>query len=1011
MTFDLARVSDPLYFAENRMKAHSDHRWFASAGEAARGVSSFEKCLNGVWKFHYAKNQSATIPDFAHPDYDCSGWDDIRVPGHIQLQGYDHPQYVNTQYPWDGQEQIGPGEVPTVYNPVASYVTYFSMEEPLGPGERLSISFKGVESAIAVWLNGHYVGYATDTFTPSEFDLTDYVVPGKNTLAAQVIKWCAGSWLEDQDFYRFSGIFRDVMLYRRPAVHLEDMQVTTTVRADYRSALISVRLLVEGVGTASVSLRSIGELPQVAPGLFEIEVADPHLWSAEDPHLYDLAVEVKDDDGVTVEYVPAKVGVRRFGIEDGVLKINGQRLVFKGVNRHEFGLNGRVMTREQTEEDIRLMKANNLNAVRTSHYPNNSFFYELCDEYGLYVIDEMNLESHGLWDPIRYGGVPVEEAVPGDRPEWLPLLLDRAASMVQRDKNHPSIVMWSCGNESFGGKDILAVADYFRAVDDRPVHYEGVTWDPRYPDTTDVVSQMYTPAADVEAFLREHRDKPFVLCEYAHSMGNSFGAVDRYIDLAYREELFQGGFIWDFADQAIAMKDRYGRPFFGYGGDNGEAPHDHDFCGNGILFADHTPMPRMQEVKYLYQPLVATVSETTVTITNRFLFTPSSAYECLVTVSREGILLSTHVLETDVAPGTTSSFINPASLPVEPGEYTIDVSFRLPHATTWAPAGHEIAWAQGVFRVEETAAPRSWVSTPDEAPEPPVVVRGIHNIGVHGKHFSATFSALTGGLLSYRYGRTPGGMRELLRAMPKPNFWHAPTANERGWGGPARDAQWLGASRYASGSKPEVTILDDGDAAITYTYTLPTVPESECDVTYVVDGVGHVDVTLVLRPGDGLPDAPEFGMMLVTDADFSRLRFYGEGPEDSYIDRRAGARLGVYSADVASELTPYLRPQEAGNHTGVRWATVTDASGAGLRFDAAGAMRGMDFSALPWTPFEVENASHPGELPPIHHTVLRPALMRRGVGGDDSWGAMTHPEYCLPAGVELIFSFGFQGMM
>ena len=999
MTFDIARIADPTYVSENRLPAHSDHRWFADAAEAASGTSSFEQGLNGVWKFHYAMNPAEAVAGFEAAGFDCSGWDDIEVPGHIQLQGYGRPQYTNVQYPWDGLETLEPPGVPQRFNPVASYLRTFTLDRSLAGGERLSVSFLGAESAVAVWLNGIWIGYGTDTFTPSEFDLTEALVDGENTLAVQVFRFSAGSWIEDQDFYRFSGLFRDVVLYRRPAVHAEDIQVMTEVADDLAEAVVSVRVTLAGRGSVRATLAGVDGLTDAGDGTLTVRVPAPRLWSAEDPHLYDLVIEVLDDAGQLVEYVPQQVGVRRFGIEDGLLKINGRRIVFNGVNRHEFGLQGRVMTREQTEADIRLIKAHNINAVRTSHYPNNSFFYELCDRYGLYVIDEMNLEGHGSWDNHRLGRIPIEDVVPGDRPEWRDALLDRAANMYQRDKNHACIVMWSCGNESFGGTNILAVADWFRANDTRPVHYEGVHWDPRYPQTTDVTSQMYTPAAEVETYLATHRDKPFILCEYAHAMGNSFGAVDAYVDLAYREPLFQGGFIWDFADQAIRLVDRHGREFFGYGGDCGDRPADFEFSANGVFFADHTPTPKLQEVRYLYQPFRIAISRDGVEVENRLLFTSSAAYECVATLAREGEVLAEQVVETDVAPGETRTYRLPLELPDQAGEFTVEVSFRLGASTDWAPADHQVAWEQAVFgqRLVEPAGNR-----------PPELIEGIHNIGVRGEHFSALFSRLYGGLVSYRYGPTPEEGRELLRGIPRPNFWHAPTSNERGWGAPFVDGPWLLASRYATARLEDPRVRVHPDAVeVRYTYDLPTTPASECEVAYRVSGDGRIEVTVTVRPGDGLPDMPEFGLLLAADADLHRLRWYGEGPEESYVDRRRGARLGVYSGEVAGQLTPYVRPQEAGSHTGVRWAEVTDDDGAGLRFDCAG---GMEFSALPWTPFEIENARHPNELPPIHRTVLRPALMRRGVAGDDSWGARTHPEYRLPVGQNLTFRFGFQGV-
>jgi len=1003
MTTPFSRLADPTFFAENRTAPHSDHRWFADAAEAATGVSSFEQSLNGLWKFHYAKSLAATIPGFEALDFDCSGWDDIPVPSHIQLQGYDRAQYVNIQYPWDGYETVEPGQPPTRYNPVGSYVTTFTQDEPLADGETLSVVFNGAESAIACWLNGQYIGFAGDSFTPSEFDLTGALRVGENKLAAQVVRWSAGSWIEDQDFIRFSGLFRDVVLRRRPKGHAQDVRVTTDLNDDFTKADVRVEVQLTSPGKVTVSscCASVAASGK-DDGSLSLTIDAPHLWSSEDPYLYDLVLEVSDAHGKTTEVIPLKVGVRRFGIEDGVLKINGKRVVFTGVDRHEFGLRGRVMTRQRAEADVKALKAANINAVRTSHYPNNSFFYDLCDQYGIYVIDEMNLESHAMWDRLRVqNDLPDSEALPGDRPEWLPVLLDRAASLLERDKNHASVIMWSCGNESYGGTDVLAVSKWFKAHDTRPVHYEGVHWDPRYRETSDVESQMYTAAAEIEEYLKTHRDKPFILCEYAHAMGNSLGAIDKYTELAYREPLFQGGFIWDFADQAIPLRNRYGQAFFGYGGDFGDRPTDREFSGNGIFFADHTPTPRIQEVRYVYQGFKTTIGDDSFTVENRHLFTSTSVYQCVVSLAREGVVLASATVETAVEPGESATYRMPFELPKAPGEYTVDVSYRLRSATSWAGAGYEVGWQQKVVRVG--SAPRIKRAVPE-------VVQGIHNIGVRGQHFTALFSRVQPGPVSYRFGLTSDGGREMLSTIPMPNFWHAPTSNEKGWQEPARDGQWLLASRYAAMVGHPKLKQHSGSVEIEYQYGLPSDPASECTVAYRVFGDGRVEVTETVTPGEGLPDMPEFGMLFVADADYGHLRWYGEGPDECYSDRRGGARLGVYDGEVADQLTPYLRPQEAGSHTGVRWATVTDDDGWGLRFEADGETGGMEFSALPWTPFEVENAAHPFELPPIHHTVLRPALARRGVGGDNSWGALTHPEFCLPAGRPLTFRFAFSGV-
>lgn len=1154
MTFTPEMLSDPSVFAEGRLNPHSDHGWFASRREAEEGESRYLRSLNGEWKFVYAKNPGEVPEGFEQPTFDVSEWDDITVPGHIQLQGYDRPQYVNVQYPWDGHEQISPPEVPTEFNPVGVYVTTFHLGEAGEPGEvgeldedgraakstggpvvlgvpggreRISIRFDGAESALALWVNGEYVGYAEDSFTPSEFDITDLVVPGENRVAVQVFKWCSGSWFEDQDFFRFSGLFRDVTLRVRPHAHITNTRVSVDLVDDLSEATVRVDVDVEvdggcadGVSVAATLVEPEWTpaspehsephssptdasheggtripLTEVSPGRFEGTIEDPLLWSAEHPNLYGLELEIQDESGEIVEFVPLKVGARRFGVEDGLLKINGERVVFKGVNRHEFGERGRVFTREETERDLKLLKQLGVNAIRTSHYPNNSFFYDLADAYGFYVIDEMNLETHGTWDRRRVGADVVDEALPGNDPRWVPLLLDRAANMVERDKNHPSVVMWSVGNESFGGKDLLHVADYFREVDSRPVHYEGLFWDDRYPDTSDVNSRMYTPAAKVEEFLEARRDKPFILCEYAHAMGNSFGSVERYTQLAYQDPLYQGGFIWDFADQALPTEGPGGEMFYGYGGDFSEAPHDGPFCGNGIFFVDRTPTPRAAEAKYLYQGLEIDIDLAddragvgtggsqdgsnqdgssqggagVFTVTNRTNFTNSATYECVVTLEREGEVLAEKVVETGVEPGESATYPLPPFPQASPGEHAVTVQFRLRQPTMWADAGFEVASEQAVFDVPAVTRPHgegetseargntkasafsaaqsvfaglgdvgqgvlAGVGEPDQpvleepaplphAPLPaapsPQVIDGLHNIGVRGPYFSALFSKIYGGLVGYVVGDRASGAPNLLKSIPMPNFWHAPTSNEQAWGGPGEDGQWLIASRYAKFVEtPENPLLEVGEdaAAITYNYALPTAPPSEATVRYEVRGDGSVDVTVTVDPGEGLGDMPEFGMLFQVSPALDVLTWYGEGPHESQVDRRGSARLGVHREMVATALTKYLEPQESGNHTGVRWAEVTDEDGLGLRFEWVGgshespAGRGMEFSALPWSPFEIENAAHHHELPPITSTWVRPALMRRGVAGDDAWGARPHPEYLLPKGEKMVFRFKFRGV-
>ena len=1026
--FDYSKVNNIEFFRENRLDAHSDHVWYENEEQEAEGVSGFRFCLSGLWKFAYAPNYSSAIPGFQEMDYDCHSWADIRVPAHIQMEGYDSPQYANVQYPWDGRQEVRSGQIPERFNPVASYVKYFRVPDNM-KDRPVYISFQGVESAMALWCNGAYVGYSEDTFTPSEFELTPYLNEGENKLAVQVFKWCAGSWCEDQDFFRFSGIFRDVYLYTVPRVHIWDMKVQTLLNDSFDQADLVVDLKASKGGKVAVKLvreqRSFRCLEEydARPGQvlavetvaelegafteeahFELHVERPLLWSAEEPNLYKLILEVSDEYGALQEVISQLVGFRRFELADGLMKLNGKRIVFKGVNRHEFSsFTGRVPSKAELWKDLVTMKRNNINAIRTCHYPNDSRLYPLCDQLGLYMIDECNLESHGSWEPVERGVEDKPYAVPGSHPQWSGIMLDRANSMYQRDKNHPAILIWSCGNEAYGGKNIFEMSQFFRAQDPgRLVQYEGIVHDRSYPDTSDVESQMYPSAASIEAWLKKDRSKPFICCEYTHAMGNSCGAMHKYTDLTDTEPLYQGGFIWDYVDQSITKKDRYGREFQAYGGDFDERPTDYNFSGNGIVYGgDRSESPKMQEVKFNYQNITVEVSEEKFTIVNKNLFLDISDFECVVLVEKEGRRVKEFVLEAEAAPGETVEIPNPVQLPEQEGEYTVTVSFRLREDTAWAKAGHEVAFGQGVFT--RTSAPIADVTL--AAKEPLEVVHGTYNLGVRGECFEALFSYGAGGLVSYRYGG-----RELLKTMPKPNFWRAPIDNDCGNNMQARYGQWKLASMYATGRgvqgpNPKVE-ESDGCVTVAYRYLLPTNPQAFCDLAYKVYGDGTIAATLSYDPVEGLGDMPEFGVLFKLDADFDRLEWYGNGPAETYADRLRGAKLGIYRNLVADNMARYLVPQECGLKTEVRYAKVTDSRGRGMLF----AGDRMSFSALPYTPHEMENAAHDYELPPVHYTVVRAALGQMGVGGDDSWGAKVHEEYLLPKDERLEFTFYFKGI-
>lgn len=1028
MSFEIKKIHDPKFFKENCMAAHSDHVAYADEKEAEERKSSFRLPLDGVWKFHYARNYAQTVSGFEAEDFDCKCWEDIRVPAHIQMEGYDIPQYVNIQYPWDGREDVWRDAVPSEFNPVASYVKYFTLPEGFRKSG-LYISFQGVESGFALWLNGHYVGYSEDSFTPSDFDLTPYVKEGENKLAVQVFKWTSSSWCEDQDFYRFSGIFRSVYLYTMPKVHVYDLKVQPVVDEAVLNADLLVTMQMRGEGKARLTLTGSRnysvleekeeqiifseELP-VSEGEvhFEKEVKKPDLWSAEIPNLYTLTIECFDQNGERSELVSQRIGFRRFEMKDGIMTLNGKRIVFKGVNRHEFSSKtGRVVTREEVLKDIVTMKQNNINAIRTCHYPDASIIYDLCDEYGLYMIAENNLESHGSWDAAMHGSAPKDTIVPGDNMDWEPMMLDRVNSCYQRDKNHPAVLIWSVGNESYGGKVIFDMSEKFRALDPyRLVHYEGIFNDRRYEATSDMESQMYTSVENVKKFLAEHKEKPFIMCEYTHAMGNSCGAMHKYTDLTDTEPRYQGGFIWDYIDQSILKKDRYGKDFQAYGGDFLERPTDYNFSGNGICYGgDRDPSPKMQEVKFNYQNIsILFEKEGKFTVVNKNLFANTDRFRCVAVLQKNGVVVKKQEIETAVPPLSTKDYEIPFAIlraddkdqKKDPdAEYTLTVSFRLKEDMSWADAGHEVAFGQKIYKKIPAF----------HASEKPIrVVHGKVNIGVKGEDFDCLFSMLSGGLVSYRYAG-----KEMIEKIPMPNFWRAPVDNDNGSMAPARYAQWKIASMYIShrnggmfDNVPTKVEEKDNTVTVTYTYFMPTTPAGKCQVSYTVFGDGTIETKMMYDPVEGLPDMPEFGMMFQFNADYDNLTWYGMGSEETYADRRHGAKLGIYSNKVADNMAKYLVPQECGNKVGVRYARLVDAKGRGMMFEGDE----LSFSALPYTPHELENAAHVYELPQVHHTIVRVALAQMGVGGDDSWGSLVHPEYHIDVTKPLEFTFRFKGI-
>ena len=1033
--FDISKLADPEYFKSNRIAAHSDHKYFANLTELANLKSSFVLSLNGLWQFKYADNIEACPPNFQSLEADCHDWATIRVPAHIQMEGYGKPHYTNTPYPWDGHEAIKQGEIPKRNNPVACYVKYFNAPESWS---QTFISFQGAESALIVWLNGQFVGYSEDSFTPSDFDLTPFMVKGENKLAVQVVRYSSGSWLEDQDFFRFSGLFREVLIYTKPKIHADDIFVKAVPTNNYLDGSLKIDFKWNTDSTKVVDVQIydannkciINESQSVAgrESSFNAEISGINLWSAEYPNLYRAVFIVKDADGSICEIIPQNIGFREFKMDGGIMKINGKRIIFKGVNRHEFDCyNGRAFDPALIEQDIIVMKKNNINAIRTSHYPNQSRLYELCDIYGLYMIDETNLETHGSW--MRNGGCYRDEnTVPGDNPKWLAAVLDRAESMLERDKNHPSILIWSCGNESCGGKNVFEMSEYFRKADpSRLVHYESIFWDRRFNATSDMESQMYTTVANIKKFLSEHRDKPFICCEYTHSMGNSNGGMHKYTQLTEEDELYQGGFIWDFVDQAIWSNEKKALL---YGGDFGDRPSDYNFSGNGILFSDRRLTTKLQEVKFNYQNFTLTPSESKVKIQNKSLFTNAADYILKLTLLVDGHETWTNELE---VPTISAGEIKDVDIVVPyygSGEYALTASLCLKTDTIWAARGHEIAFGQTVYQksTDDQSNVNAWLNrsksyVPNQiykSVKKMRIVKSDINIGVQGDGWSAMFSSAAGNLTSYKYNGV-----ELIEEMPQLNFWRAPIDNDYGNGHHIDCAQWKIASLYRRCKKIEYAISNDEFKTVAkyfgeecncefeadkirfrYTYELATNPAATCQVTYTVESDGAIKVEMDYQKVDGLPDLPDYSMIFTLKSDYNQIKFYGYGPLDNYNDRSEGARLGIYKTTAADEVEPYLRPQECGNHCGVRYFEVTDNRGRGVRVYSD---KPFEASALPYNPYELENARHAYDLPNVHHTYLKASAGQCGVGGDDSWGSPTLDEYLIK-NEDKHFEFYFRGV-
>ncbi len=994
---------NPQIIGVNKTAPHATLIPYASKSTAVKGNrynSKYLYMLNGKWKFHWSPTPEKRPQDFYKTEYDVSKWDEINVPMNWQLAGYGKPYYVNIPYVFKKQ----PPKIEHDINSVGSYRREFEVPSDW-KGRQLYIHFDGVESAFYLWINGKKVGYSQGSRTPAEFNITNYVNHGTNTLAVEVYRFSDGSYLECQDFWRLAGIYRNVYLFSTPNVHIRDFEVQTMLDDQYKNAQLKITAKVDNLGDddydnlsvegvlldtagnviiASEKLKEVNEyLAPTAEAIYILksDVENPLKWSAEKPNLYTLVLTLKDKDGKVLEMESAKVGFRKVEIKDGLLLVNGQAILIKGVNRHEHDPDtGHYVGEQSMLNDIFLMKRNNINTVRTSHYPDDPLWYELCDKYGLYLIDEANIESHGM------GYKPHETLA--NKPQWKKAHLDRIESMVERDKNHPSVIIWSMGNEAGDGTNFQAASDWIHHRDpSRPVHYERASRRPH----VDIVSPMYPKLPYLIDYAENHHDRPLIMCEYAHAMGNSLGDFQDYWEVIEKYDILQGGSIWDWVDQGLRKKTSDGREFWAYGGDYGEDKSDYNFCINGIVLPDRGETPKLAEVKKVYQNIGfknINVDDGLLEIKNKFFFTNLKEFTPHWALYENGAVIQQGALPAqDVVPQGKKELHIPFK-PFKKGagdEYFFTVDFRLTKDTPWAKKGYVIAREQ--FRLHNDAV----VNVTDISSLAPLHSDEKGNsLIISGNNFQVIFDKKNGIITSYKYNNS-----ELIKEGPAPNFWRAPTDNDFGNRMQKRCAVWEKASEKRKLKTFKIEKISDKALKIILSYSLPA--EAVVQLKYTVMGNGEINVNYSFIPfGDDLPELPRLGMKMEMPAGFEKLTFYGRGPHENYWDRKTSAFVGLYKSTVDEQYVPYISPQENGYKTDVRWFALQNDMGAGLMF-AADSLIG--FSALHYTIEDLSQkkrgTKHPTDLQKKDFVSLNIDYGQTGVGGDNSWGARTLKKYTL----------------
>ncbi|MFC2119165.1 glycoside hydrolase family 2 TIM barrel-domain containing protein [Bacteroidota bacterium] len=999
----LKEWEDPEIFGINKEAAHSSLIPYYSVNEAyisdpAR--SPFYISLNGNWKFNWVEKPAARPVEFYRNDYDVTNWNEIPVPGNWELNGFGIPIYVNNRLPFFENFP----DVPHDYNPVGSYKHDFNI--PAKWVERqVFIHFGAVRSAMYLWINGELVGYSEGSKTPAEFNITKYIDQGKNTLSVEVYRWSDGSYMEDQDFWRLSGIDRDVYLFSTDKVHIRDFFIKAGLDENYENGKFELNVelrnfqkennehyfiemgLADANGNIIASSLSdkLSFNNETALNLsFNESIDKPNKWSAESPYLYTTLISLLNADTVPVECVSSKTGFRTSEIKGGQLLVNGKAILLKGVNRHEHDqYTGHVISENSMIEDIVLMKQFNINAVRTSHYPDCIKWYELCDYYGLYIIDEANIESHGL-------GYNPEKTL-ARKPEFLKAHLDRTISMVERDKNHPSIIIWSLGNEAGDGPNFEATSAWIHQRDiTRPVHYEQAGRKAH----TDIVCPMYAGIPYIEKYGKEKQNRPLILCEYAHAMGNSVGNLQDYWDVIEKYENLQGGFIWDWVDQGIAFINKPGYKNWGYGGDFAiNSPSSGNFCINGLVNPDRSPHPSLFEVKKVYQYIKFNAIDPIkglIELTNNYDFISTENFQLKWNIEGNGsvIFQGTYNKLNIQAHQNQIIDLEITDFTPEPGvEYFLNLKVLNTEKSLYMPRGHEVAYDQFKLPVYQPVEITSLKSIPDISLE-----KNEKSSIISNDNFSLVFDHISAKIISWKYNNV-----DLILSGPKPDFWRAPTDNDFGNGMQNRCEVWKNAG---SDYKVEKVVVKKNGKKMVVIDVLLQLPagNAKFHTVYSILGSGDIIVDNEFFPGDSvLPEIPRIGMNMELPWEYRIMRWYGRGPQESYWDRKSGAMISLHWGTVEKQYVPYIRPQENGNKTDVRWAVLKDVRGNGLLISS---VEPLSITALHYRTSDLDSGSkknqrHSFELVSGRFVRLNIDMKQMGVGGDNSWGARPHKEYTI----------------